>query len=98
MSSQCSVNALFVLVGGMGGFIALFLMGLAIYRRRDDLGRQKAIPLIVALIPIPLIVTGVLHIELPIFLIGLAWLVLAYFLWSLASPTLQVKDDQSVAV
>ena len=90
-------HSLFVLVGSMGGFIALFLMGLAIYRRRDDLGRQKAIPLIVAVIPIPLMVTVVFHFEAPIFLIGLAWLVLAYFLWSLVSPTLHGKDDQSAA-
>ena len=72
--------SLFVLAGSAGGFLALIVLGLAFFRARTDLGYWRITPLIVALLPFPLAVTGIIHLEIPIFLIGLMWMVLAYFL------------------
>ena len=89
--------SLFVLAGGVGGFLGLILMWIAFFRRRRDLGNRRAVPMLVALIPIPLLFTGVVHFEMPIFLIGISWLALAYFLWSLSDSSELAKEDTPVA-
>ena len=89
--------SLFVLAGGVGGFLSLILMGMAFFRSRLDLGNRRAVPMLVALIPIPLLFTGVVHFEMPIFLIGISWLALAYFLWSLSDSSELAKEDTPVA-
>jgi len=77
--------SLFVLTGSAGGFLALIFLGLAFFRARTDLGQWRIIPLIIALLLFPLAVTGIIHLEIPIFLIGLMWMILAYFLVRVAS-------------
>jgi len=89
--------SLFVLAGGVGGFLSLILIGIAFFRRRRDLGNSRAVPVLVALIPIPVLITGVIHFEMPIFLIGIGWMALAYFLWSLSDRSELAKEDTTVA-
>lgn len=76
--------SLFVLVGSLGGFVALLLLGIAILRTRGAWGDWRPMPALVAALPMLVIPAGAVHIELPIFLIGLSWLVLAYGLWRVA--------------
>ncbi len=47
--------SLFVLLGGVGGFLGLALIATAFWQAGGSLGRQRAIPLIVALLPLPLL-------------------------------------------
>lgn len=77
--------SLFVLAGSVGSFLALAVLSVAFYRARHDLGFWRCFPLIMALLPLPLAVTGIIHIELPMFLIGMVWMTLAYFLARLAN-------------
>lgn len=77
--------SLFISIGSASSFLALVILGVAFFRARYDLGYRRAIPLIVALLPLPLAVTGIIHFEMPIFLIGIAWMALAYFLARIAS-------------
>ena len=89
--------SLFVLAGSVGGFLSLILMGIAFFRSRRDLGNRRAVPMLLALIPIPLLFTGVVHFEMPIFLIGIGWIALAYFLWSLPDKRELAKEDTPMA-
>jgi hypothetical protein len=89
--------SLFVLIGSVGGFVALLVFGIAILRSGKQWKRWQTVPVIVALIPLPLIATGLVHIEIPIFFIGVAWLWLAYGLWQTANISAFSKDNQSVA-
>lgn len=77
--------SLFIVMGTVSGFLALVILGVAFFRASSYLGYWRSIPLIVALLPLPLVVTGRIHFEMPIFLIGIAWLALAYFLALIAS-------------
>jgi hypothetical protein len=79
--------SLFVLVGSVGGFAALLLIGITILRSRNDWNRWRTVPVIVAAVPLPLIATGLIHIEVPIFLIGTTWLWLAYALWRVSQSS-----------
>lgn len=72
--------SLFVLAGSASGFLSLIFLGLAFFHVRTDLGHWRITPLIVALLPFPLAMTSIIHLEIPILLIGLLWMVLAYFL------------------
>ena len=89
--------SLLVLIGSIGGFAALLIMGIAILRSGKQWKRWQTVPMIVALSPIPLIATGLIHIEIPIFFIGLAWLLLAYGLWQTANTSAFSEDNQSAA-
>jgi hypothetical protein len=89
--------SLFILIGSVGGFVALLLIGIAILRTENDWNRWRRVPVIVALIPLPLIATGAIHFELPIFLIGSAWLLLGYALWRVANSNDFSKENQPVA-
>lgn len=90
-------SSLFVLIGSAGGFVALLLLGIAIMRTEKHWGRWRTVPVIVALIPLPLIVTSAIHFEMPIFLIGIAWLLLAYGLWRIESKRSFNGEDQPFA-
>ena len=48
--------SLFVLIGSIGGFVALLLIGIAILRPENCWNRWRTVPVIVALMPLPLIV------------------------------------------
>jgi len=89
--------SLFVLIGSAGGFVALLLLGITILRSGKQWNRWQTVPVIVALIPLPLIATGLIHIEIPIFLIGVAWLLLAYGLWQVTNTSDFSEDNQSFA-
>jgi len=89
--------SLFVLIGSAGGFVALLLLGITILRSGKQWNRWQTVPVIVALIPLPLIATGLIHIEIPIFLIGVAWLLLAYGLWRVTNTSAFSEDNQSFA-
>jgi hypothetical protein len=73
--------SLFVMTGSLGAFTGLFLVGIAIWRTVDPESRWRSQPLIVSLAPLPLAVTGVVDIEVPILGIGVTWLWLAHGLW-----------------
>jgi hypothetical protein len=75
----------FLLLGSVSGFLALAVLGIAFFRARYNLGSWRSIPLLVALLPLPLAVTGIIHFELPVLLIGVAWMALAYFLVRITS-------------
>jgi hypothetical protein len=89
--------SLFILIASVGGFVALLLLGIAILRTVNHWNRWRTVPVIVALIPLPLIATGVIHIERPIFLTGSAWLLLAYSLWRVANSNDFSEENQPVA-
>jgi hypothetical protein len=53
---------------------AFMLAGsLGFWQARGDLGLWRAAPLAAALCPLPLALLAILHIEIPILLIGMAW-------------------------
>jgi len=58
--------SLFVLLASVGGFFGLFLIAVRFMRDKQDIGRQRFVPLAVALVPIPLLGTSVFHFEVPI--------------------------------
>jgi hypothetical protein len=89
--------SLFVLIGSIGSFVALLLIGIAILRSENDWNRWRTVPVIVALIPLPLVATGLIHIEIPIFLTGSAWLLLACGLWRVANSNDFSEEKQPVA-
>ena len=89
--------SLFVLIGSVGGFVALLLIGIAILRTGTYWNRWRTVPVIVALVPLPLIATVVIHLEIPIFLTGMAWLLLAYGLWRVANSNDFSEENQTVA-
>lgn len=71
-------------VGGLGPFLGLVLLGSAALRgcARALPGRWRALPLALGLLAPPAIATGPwIHIEVPIVVIGLAWMMLGYALW-----------------
>lgn len=72
-------------MGAASGFLALVILGVGFRRARQDLGFWRMLPLIVALLPLPLALTGIIHFELPLLLIGITWMALAYFLARIAS-------------
>ena len=89
--------SLFVLIGSVGSFVALFVLGIAILRSGKQWNRWQTVPMTVALIPLPLIATGLIHIEMPIFFIGVAWLLLACGLWRVSTTSAFSQDNQPIA-
>ena len=89
--------SLFVSIGSVGGFLALLSIGIAILRTGSYWNRWRTVPVIVALVPLPLFATAIIHFELPIFLIGISWLLLAYGLWRVAIAIDFSEENQTVA-
>ncbi len=90
-------TSLFLLIGSVGGFVAFVLIGIAVLRTGKSWNNWRKAPIIVALLPLPLIATAVVHFEFPIFLIGVAWLVLAYGLWRVANSNEFSETNRPVA-
>ncbi len=79
-------HSLFVLTGSLGGVLALLLIGIAIARAGHDRWRWRWAALIVAVLPLAVLPTGAINIEIPILLTAVGWLWLASGLWSAADP------------
>ena len=89
--------SLLILIGSTGGFLALLLLSVSFFRARYDLGYRRSVPLLVAVLPLPLAVTAILHFEMPIFLIGITWVVLAYFLAWMVSQNVRNTSNPAAA-
>lgn len=64
-------------------FIGLVLLGIATPRAEILPPRWRALPLIIGLSALlPVWVLALIHLELPVVLLGLAWMLLGYALWS----------------
>jgi hypothetical protein len=61
-----------VLLGGVGVFIGMLALGIACYNPGQPF-RRTVIPLFAALMQAPAALTGFIHAEFPILLIGLSW-------------------------
>lgn len=79
----------FIVLGGFGPFVGLVLMGVATLRVETTSTPWRVLPLAMGIGAIPLLIAGgVLALinerlfELPIVLLGLAWVVLGYSIWS----------------
>ena len=70
--------SLLVLVGTLGIFVSLILLGIATLRTRGLPPPWHMLPLGVGLLAIPVAATGMLHIELPILVMGGLWMLLGY--------------------
>ena len=68
--------SLFVLLSGVGPFVGLILVGLDIFRAKAMRAPWHISPLGIGVLPIPMAIFGVVHLELPIFMIGLTWIAL----------------------
>ena len=71
-------SSLLVLGGTLGIFVSLVLLGIAALRTRGLPPPWRMVPLGVGLVAIPVGATGMLHIELPILLLGGLWMLLGY--------------------
>lgn len=65
--------SLFFLMAALGVFAGLVALGFAL--RRED-----AVPLLIAVLPLPLFIFGFLHVELPVLLTGTSWLALGGYI------------------
>jgi hypothetical protein len=87
----------FVLIGSLGGFMALLVLGFAILRRGGAWGPWRRLPAIVATLPLLLLPSGALNFELPILLIGVSWIVLGFGLWRAATVVALTPEPELVA-
>jgi hypothetical protein len=79
----------FIVLAGLGPFVGLVLLGIATLRVKAMPAPWSALPLLMGTGAVPLmLVGGVLElvserlVELPIVLLGLAWVLLGYSVWS----------------
>jgi hypothetical protein len=79
----------FISLAGLGPFVALVLLGIVTLRVKAMPGPWSALPLVMGVGAVPLmLVGGVLELvnerllELPIVLLGFAWVLLGYSVWS----------------
>ncbi len=97
--SEDEITALtpFIAVAGFGTFAALFALGLAVRGARALPARYASLPWVMGLATIPLLILGgaletvsARLLELPVALLGLAWVMLGVALWnaSTTSPPL----------
>jgi hypothetical protein len=84
-----------VLLGAAGVYLGLILLGTATARTRGLPAPWHLIPLGVGAAFGPLALTGVIHVELPILLMGLAWMLAGAALWRSANN--QARGRLSVA-
>jgi hypothetical protein len=89
--SEDSVTPLtpFIVLAGLGPFVGLVLLGIATLRVKAMPAPWSALPLVMGAGAVPLmLVGGILELvserlfELPIVLLGLAWVLLGYSVWS----------------
>lgn len=79
----------FIVLAGLGSFVGLVLLGIATLRAKVMPAPWSVLPLVMGAGAVPLmLVGGVLELvserlfELPIVLLGLAWVLLGYSVWS----------------
>lgn len=79
----------FIVLAGLGPFVGLVLLGIATFRVKAMPTPWSAFPLVMGVSAVPLMVVGgILELvnerllELPIVLLGLAWVLLGYSVWS----------------
>jgi hypothetical protein len=79
----------FIVLAGLGPFVGLVLLGIATLRVKAMPAPWSALPLVMGAGAVPLmLVGGILElvserlVELPIVLLGLAWVLLGYSVWS----------------
>ena len=101
MPSEDTVTVLtpFIVLAGIGTFAALLLLGLAVRRTRAMAGRWQILPLALAVSAVPLMVIGgALEsvnerlLEVPLLVLGVAWIGLGVVVARVAS-----KDAQEAA-
>ncbi len=89
MPREDTVTALtpFIVLAGLGTFTGLLLLGLAVHRTRALPGRWRTLPLALAVSAVPLMLIGGLLeavnerlLEIPITLLGVAWVALGVVL------------------
>jgi len=93
----------FIVLAGLGPFVGLVLLGIATLRAKAMPAPWSALPLVMGAGAVPLmLVGGVLELvnerlfELPIVLLGFAWVLLGYSVWSrkdkvIPQPTARVS-------
>ena len=88
---EVTVLTPFVAIAGFGTFAALIALGLAVRRASALAGGLASLPLAIGLAAIPLLIVGgaletisARLLEVPIVLLGLAWIVLGAALWNTA--------------
>lgn len=74
--------SLFYLCAAAGTFGGLILLGVAAWRAGSISRSRRTLPLAVGLLPVPAAISGLLHEELPILLLGVGWMLLGYLIWS----------------
>ena len=86
----------FIVLAGFGPFVGLVLLGIATLRVKAMPAPFSALPLVMGVGAVPLmLVGGVLELvserlfELPIVLLGLAWVLLGYSVWSRKDKVIQ---------
>jgi hypothetical protein len=86
----------FIVLAGLGPFVGLVLLGIATLRVKAMPAPWSALPLLMGTGAVPLmLVGGVLElvserlVELPIVLLGLAWVLLGYSVWSGRNKAIQ---------
>ncbi len=79
--------SLLVLLGTLGIFLSLFLIGIAVLRSRGLPPPFHVLPLAIVCCAILFSATAVLHIEVPILLIGCLWMFLGFIIWRSAKST-----------
>jgi hypothetical protein len=79
----------FIVLAGLGPFVGLVLLGIATLRAKVMLAPWSALPLVMGVGAVPLMVVGgILElvserlVEVPIVLLGFAWVLLGYSVWS----------------
>jgi hypothetical protein len=103
MPSEDTVTVLtpFFVLAGVGTFAALLLLGLAVRRTRALAGRWQILPLALAVSAVPLMVIGgaleVVNerlLEVPILLLGVAWIGLGVVVARVASHDTQEAESR----
>lgn len=70
-------------IAALAIFVGLVLLGLAALRAEILPRRWRALPLAIGLLSLlPVWVLAFIHLELPVVVLGLAWMLLGYVLWS----------------
>ena len=71
------------LLAGLVIFVGLVLLGIATLRAGALPGRWRTLPLIVGLSALlPVWILAFIHLELPVVVLGIAWMLMGYVLWS----------------
>jgi hypothetical protein len=76
-----------VLIGALGLVFGLLFLGIATLRTNALVFPWRAVPLSVVALGLPLWVTSIIHIEIPILLLGMLWTLLGYTIWKQAAST-----------